>query len=154
MSLLGDRDGSLWIGTRGGGLNRLKNGKFALCTVRNGLFSDYIFQILEDSSGNLWMTTNEGIFRVSQRELNDFADGKLKSVISIPYGTQNGMSAPLCTGGTQPAGWRSKDGKLWFPTNRGLVMIDPDKSPPAGQRLPVLLEEVLVDDQHANPNQN
>jgi len=152
MSLWGDRDGSIWIGTRGGGLNRYKDGKFTLCAVKNGLFSDYIFQILEDEQGALWMTSNEGIFKVAKKQLNDFADGKIDSVTSISYGTQDGMSAPLCTGGIQPAGWKSRDGRLWFPTNKGFVMIDPAKVQ-AIPTIPVILEEVLVDDRQVHLDQ-
>ncbi|MDQ1353720.1 MAG: hypothetical protein QG657_4027, partial [Acidobacteriota bacterium] len=29
------------------------------------------------------------------------------------------------SGGFQPAGWKTKDGKIWFPTLKGIAMIDP-----------------------------
>ncbi len=144
-SIYEDREGSLWIGTRGGGLNRLKDGKFTVYTTKEGLFDDTVWQILEDGKGNLWMSCNNGIFRVNKRELNDFAEGKISSINSISYGKPDGMMSKECNGGVQPAGWKSRDGRLWFPTIRGVAMIDPEnirtnKMPP-----PVLIEQVIID---------
>ena len=125
MTLYEDTDGVLWIGTMNG-LNRLKDGKLAAYTSHDGLFDDLTFAILEDGHGNLWMSCNKGIYRVAKRELNDFADGLVRSVTSISYGVSDGMKSKECDGGVQPAGWKSRDGRLWFPTILGLVAIDPN----------------------------
>ncbi len=55
--------GLLWIGTSGGGLNVLdpKTGKFKHYTEEDGLPSNIICGILEDSHGNLWISTNRGL---------------------------------------------------------------------------------------------
>lgn len=55
----------LWIGTKGGGLNSLdvKNMKFQHFTTKEGLPNNVIYGILSDSLGNLWMSSNKGIFR-------------------------------------------------------------------------------------------
>jgi transcriptional regulator with PAS, ATPase and Fis domain/ligand-binding sensor domain-containing protein len=137
-----DADGVLWIGTYGGGLNRLKNGVIVPITRNAGLFDNVVSSILEDR-GNLWMSCNRGVFRVSRTDLNDYADGRRRSVHSIAYGTSDGMKAAECNGGGQPAGWKDGDGKLWFPTIAGAVAVDPspiDSVPP-----PVIIEEVRVD---------
>jgi ligand-binding sensor domain-containing protein/signal transduction histidine kinase len=143
-----DRSGALWIGTIDDGLSRFKNGKFAQITVRDGLYDNMVFQILpdtpdtEDDSGNLWMSCNRGIFRVSLKELNDFADGRSKSVTSFAYGIADGMLSRECNAGS-PAGWRTRDGRLWFPTIKGVVAIDPrqlNRQPPL-----VAIEQVTLD---------
>ncbi len=137
-----DRDGAMWIGTSGGGLNRLKDGKLSTITSRDGLYDSLAFAILEDNFGNLWMSGNKGIYRASLRELNDFADGKIKSVSSFSYGTEDGMLSRECNG-ANPAGWKTRDGNLWFPTIAGLVKIDAAQQnlqPPS-----VLIEQVLID---------
>jgi signal transduction histidine kinase/ligand-binding sensor domain-containing protein len=143
-SIYEDKDGALWIGTRRGGLNRLKDGKLAAITTKDGLLDDCVYQVLEDTKGNLWMSSAKGIFRASRDELNDFADGRIRAVTCISYGTADGMRSRECNGG-QPAGWRSRDGKLWFPTIKGVAVIDPEQIKINETPPPVVLEKVLVD---------
>ncbi|HEY8460316.1 MAG TPA: ATP-binding protein, partial [Blastocatellia bacterium] len=140
-----DRDGSLWIGSYDGGLTRFKDGRFTRYTTKEGLFNDGVFQILEDSRGNLWMSCNRGIYRVSKHELNEFADGRRSSITSIAYGRSDGMLNPECNGGRWPAGVRTRDGKLWFPTQDGVAVIDPEAIPSNAQPPPVVIESFLLD---------
>jgi PAS domain S-box-containing protein len=125
MTMYEDGVGVLWVGTESG-LSRLKDGKFTTFTSRDGLFDDLTFEILEDGQGFLWMSCNKGIYRVSKKELNDFASGLIPSVNSTPYGIADGMISKECDGGVQPSGWKSNDGKLWFPTIQGVVAFDPN----------------------------
>ncbi len=55
----------LWIGTNGGGLNKLdtRTGKVVRYTAKNGLPNEVIYGILADDAGRLWMSTNKGISR-------------------------------------------------------------------------------------------
>lgn len=120
-------DRAIWLGTYGGGLLRLKDGKFVAITTRDGLFDNIVSRILEDDRGNFWMSCNRGIFRVSHKELDDFADGKIASVNSVNYGVADGMKSSECNGGFQPAGWKARDGTLWFPTQKGVAAVDPSQ---------------------------
>jgi len=142
-----DQEGILWIGTGGGGLSRLKDGKFTSITSKDGLFDDTVHQILEDDRGNFWMGCNKGIFRVSKKELNDFCEGKRDtgSVHSVSYDEKDGMKSRECNGISQPSGWKSRDGKLWFPTIKGVVLIDPNNIKLNQQPPPVKIEEIIVD---------
>jgi len=127
-----DADGALWIGTHGGGLSRFKDGKFANISTRQGLYKDDIFQILEDDEANLWMNCNSGIWRTSLAQLNEVADGQRTSVESFAYTTADGMLSSEGVGAAI-AGWKMRDGSLWFPTTKGMVVIDPrrrDTEPP------------------------
>ncbi|MBL8208063.1 MAG: hypothetical protein JNM09_27770, partial [Blastocatellia bacterium] len=144
LSFYEDCAGSLWMGTNGG-LCRFKDGKFATITAANGLYDNRAFQILsdtEDDSGDLWMSCNRGIYRASLRELNDFAEGRLKSVTSFVYGAADGMINRECNGAS-PAGWKTHDGRLWFPTVKGVVAIDPRQH--NTQLSLVLIERVTLD---------
>lgn len=145
-----DTDGVFWLGTSGGGLDRLKDGKITAYTTTQGLFDDTIHQVMEDAHGNLWMSCNKGVFEVSKQDLNDFADGKIRSVRSIPYGRGDGMVSKECNTG-QPAGWKTRDGKLWFPTTAGIVSIDPNNIRVNRIVPPVLIEAVRIDNQFLNP---
>jgi diguanylate cyclase (GGDEF)-like protein len=139
-----DPDGVLWVGTIGG-LTRIKGTGLSSITVGQGLFDDRIFQILEDAGQNLWMSSNRGIFRVSKAELNAVADGQATAVQSEVFGLGDGMRIAECNGPGQPAGWRAKDGTLWFPTPRGVVHIDPAHLLKNPQPPPVAIEEVTFD---------
>jgi signal transduction histidine kinase/ligand-binding sensor domain-containing protein len=144
-SLYLDAQDTLWIGTYDGGLSRYKEGRFTSYTTRDGLFNGGAFQILEDDRENLWISCNLGIYRLSKRELNDFADGKIQTITSVVYGKQDGMLNVECNGGTQPAGTRTRDGRLWFPTQQGAAVIDPRDIQPNPVPPPVVIESALVD---------
>jgi ligand-binding sensor domain-containing protein/signal transduction histidine kinase len=142
LSFYEDRSGALWIGTHGEGLFRFKQGKFSVITIRDGLYDNLAFQILEDDNGNLWMSGNKGIYRASLQELNDFAEGRRATINSFAYGAADGMVSRECNGGS-PAGVKARDGRLWFPTIKGVVVVDPreiNQQPPH-----VAIEQVLID---------
>jgi ligand-binding sensor domain-containing protein/CheY-like chemotaxis protein len=146
-----DQAGYLWVGTNGGGLNRLKNEKFTVITTKNGLFNDKILQILEDDLGYLWMGCNMGVFRVSKKELNDFCEGRINEVHCVNYNEKDGMKSRECNGGFQAAGWKTRDGKLWFPTIKGIVMIDPNNIKKSTSMPPVKIEKIIVDNKEIQP---
>ncbi|HTV54281.1 MAG TPA: ATP-binding protein, partial [Terriglobia bacterium] len=146
LALYEDGDGVLWIGTSEGGLVRFKDGKFTRYTVHDGLFNNGVFQILEDGRGNLWMSCDHGIYRASKRELNEFAAGKRTAITSIAYGKSDGMRNIECNGGQWPAGIKAQDGKLWFPTQDGVAVLDPEAVSINSKPPPVVIESCLVDD--------
>lgn len=144
-SIYEDRDGVLWIGTYDGGMARFKDGRFTRYTTREGLFDDGAFQILEDGRGYLWMSSNRGIYRVSKREMHEVAEGRLHAVTAVSYGKSDGMRSVEANGGSWPAGIKARDGTLWFPTQDGVVTIDPERLPAAAEPAPVRIEACRVD---------
>ena len=146
FALRADADGSLWIGTWGGGLNRLHDGRFMAYTSRNGLPCDTICEILDDGAGNLWLGSIKGIIRISTSSLSAFDNGIVSSINSTTYDTADGMNSAQCNRGTQPSGCRTEEGRLWFATTNGVVMIDPSELPTNALPPTVLLEQVFVDD--------
>jgi len=68
----------LWIGTKGGGLNRLdtRTMAFTHLTTSEGLLNNVIYAVLNDESGNLWMSSNKGLIRYSPSsgEIKNYTD--------------------------------------------------------------------------------
>ena len=149
-SIYEDTQGVFWIGTYDGGLGRFSEGRWTRYTQKTGLFDNGVFQTLEDSQGNLWMSSNRGIYRVSKQQLNDVAAGKRRDVITVSYGRADGMLNVECNGGLWPAGAKDKDGRLWFPTQEGVAVVEPE-SVLGNQGSPrVVIESVDVDQTPAN----
>ena len=141
-----DEDGTLWIGTFGGGLNRFKNGRFSVINRNQGLPNSVIGDIESDGRGFFWMSSYGGIIRVSEAELNRCADGQIKEVHCLTYGINDGLPTLECSEGLQPAGCKTADGRLWFPTSKGLVSVDPANVKTNSLPPPVVIEEMRVDD--------
>jgi signal transduction histidine kinase/ligand-binding sensor domain-containing protein len=150
-SITEDADGTLWFGSYDAGIFRYKNGEFKAITIQDGLFDNGAFQILEDDFGRFWISCNRGIYRVSRQQLNDFADGKIPFVTSVAYGVKDGMTDAECNGGRSPAGFKSKkDGTLWFPTQKGIAVIDPKAVPVSAESPNVVVEYCLIDGKEAD----
>jgi signal transduction histidine kinase len=144
-ALYEDADGVLWIGTYDGGLSRFHNGKIFNYTTETGLFNNGVFAILEDLHGNFWISCNRGIYRVNRRELNEVAAGKSARVNSITYDKSDGMLNVECNGGRQPSALIARDGKFWFPTQNGVVVVDPSTIPANSLPPPIQIEAVSID---------
>ena len=142
-----DEAGALWIGTFGGGLCRLKDGNFSVIDSAQGLPNSVIGHIEDDGNGFFWMSSHGGILRAAKRELNDCADGKTKSVAFLTYGINDGLPTIECSEGLQPAGCQTADGRLWFPTSKGLVVVNPNEVRINQLPPPMALEAFLVNAQ-------
>lgn len=111
--LFTDSGGNLWIGTYSGGLNKFdeKTNSFIHYREEDGFASDLIAYITEDDLGNLWISTSKGITRfnpVSNSIRNfDKSDGALGEF-------------------TPGAGWKSKNGRIYFGSVNGVTFFHPD----------------------------
>jgi ligand-binding sensor domain-containing protein/signal transduction histidine kinase len=144
-ALHADSDGSLWVASDYGGLSRVKQGRIARIEPAGELFGDTIHRLLLDARGDFWGSSNRGIYRVPRQQLREVADGTRRAVTTALYGVADGMKTAECNGSTQPAGWRARDGRLWFPTQQGVVVLDPARPDAIGKPPGAIVEEVTVD---------
>lgn len=133
----------LWIGTEGGGLNVFRNGILRSFGPQHGMGDDTMVQILEDNDGDLWLGTYRGIYRIRWADMNGLLTGRLARVHPRAFDQSDGLLSAQCTTGFGAA-LKLRDGRLLFSTDRGLVVIDPqrlidDTDPPI-----VRLERLLV----------
>jgi diguanylate cyclase (GGDEF)-like protein len=138
-----DGEGALWVGTYGGGIARLAGGRISAWDMRDGLYTDVAYGITEDAAGNLWVGSNRGVYRVSRHDLEARSLRTGRRLRCRSFGEADGMASAECNGG-DPAVARDLDGRLYFPTVRGVAFVDPARlitpSPPEAR-----IESALVE---------
>jgi signal transduction histidine kinase/ligand-binding sensor domain-containing protein len=139
-AVLAGSDGSLWIGTQDGGLNRFRVGKFHAYTNVAGL-PETIYGLAEDATHHLWMSSNAGIYRAPVADLN--------AVVS--YGTSDGLPVNECASGGHPTIATGKDGLLWFATVKGLAAVNANDA--GFSAIPPLaaIESISIDEHSVAP---
>jgi signal transduction histidine kinase/ligand-binding sensor domain-containing protein len=147
-----DENNTLWIGTYGGGLDCFKQGHFSAIGVNQGLPNNYICGIEQDSSNNFWISSHAGIFRIQESELDEWASNKSSSVHPLVYGIGDGLPTVQCSGGFQPVSFRTGDGRLWFSTRTGVVVVDPNEIKVNQLPPTVHIENMVVDGGADAPN--
>jgi signal transduction histidine kinase/ligand-binding sensor domain-containing protein len=150
-SLLVDADDTLWIGTADGGLSRVRDGKIVNFAPQDGLADHTVCHITEDSQRRLWFSSPHGVFYVEKEALESFARGETKSFSCTSYDQSDGMLSSACTCAFQPAGCKTKDGRLLFPTLNGVVAVRPDTVDANTLPPPVLIKEVIIDGNVLSP---
>ncbi|HWW59883.1 MAG TPA: two-component regulator propeller domain-containing protein, partial [Thermoanaerobaculia bacterium] len=146
FSLTMDAGGSgVWIGTSGGGLARYDIASGALRSIarREGLYDDVVFHVV-DSGGDLWLTSNRGVYRVSRDRVLAAMAGAKTDLRGTTYGTIDGMPSNECNGAF-PGAMASRDGRVWIATSRGVAVIDPSTNIRNEVPPPVRVEEVFID---------
>ena len=126
-ALLEDPGGVLWIGTDNG-LNCLKDGKITCFSKANGLPDTLVNCILADDYGRLWIGHDRGVYALDRQQLLEVAEKQRSSVDAVSYNESDGLLS-LETNGqkSNPSACKTRDGRLWFPTTRGIATIDPAK---------------------------
>lgn len=140
-----DPDGTLWVGTIGAGLWRVRAGGEEGFTKRRGMHENQVFAILDDGLGNLWLSGNHGVSRIGRDDLDAVASGRRAAVTPTVFGRSDGMKEAECSGGVQPSACRDAAGRLWFATIRGVDVIDPSHLVFNRQPPPVVVEELVAD---------
>ena len=70
--VLRDRDGGVWIGTLGGGLARLHEGRIDHFSQSDGLSSNTVDALFQDREGTIWVGTHAGLDRFREFSVTPF----------------------------------------------------------------------------------
>jgi signal transduction histidine kinase/ligand-binding sensor domain-containing protein len=100
--LLRDRDGGLWIGTRGRGLVHVHRGRTDVFAQSDGLSSENVFSLFEDREGNIWVGTFDGLDRFRELAVPTF---------SVKQGLSNALAWSVLA---------ARDGSVWLATTGDL----------------------------------
>lgn len=120
----------LWFATNGDGALHLTPRGVERWDTRRGLVDDFVWQVLADRRGRLWLYTSQG--------LDVLEDGRLRHF-------DQGDGLPDLEGSANAA-FEAADGTLWFGTAVGLVRFDPRHDPPHRSPLPIRIEGAWRED--------
>ena len=139
-ALYRDHDQVLWIGTQGGSLNYFRHGRFQHFDASARL-PKIIYGIAEGSGGDLWLSSNTGVYRVNrERLLNGMGE-------AVAYGTSDGLRINECSGGGHPSLCKTRDGTLWFATPKGAASMTREQAKLNLLPPPVAIESIMVEDE-------
>jgi len=142
-----DDGGTLWVATEGG-LSRLKNGRIATLTNKNGLPCDAVQWTIKDAAQSVWLMMPCGLVRVARSELDAWAlaaDKTARTIGAKVFDSSDGLRTLAVIDKYTPRAAESPDGKLWFVAADGISVVDPrhltfNKLPP-----PVHIEQITAD---------
>ncbi len=147
-----DREGLVWVGTQGSGLQMRDGEKTYRFTMKDGLYDDDVSGIVGDDEDRLWMACSRGSFFVNRADLLKLRSGEIARVTSTPFSLTDALRTVECQNGVQPVVWKMQDGRIWFSTNHGVVIIDPAHIrrvlPPPN----IVVEEAQVNGQDVKPD--
>ncbi|MBS1744154.1 MAG: helix-turn-helix domain-containing protein [Bacteroidetes bacterium] len=131
-------DRYIWICTKGGGLNRLDKttGNFIHLTTKDGLPDDVVYGILADDAGNIWGSTNRGIFCLLAENKNNNGKRVFRNFTKA-YGLQDNE---FNTG----AYMKLPDGNLAFGGVNGLNIFNPKEILSKGFEPGVFVTNIMV----------
>ena len=147
-----DRDGSVWAATDGG-LSRLKDGRVATLTSRNGLPCDAAQWTIDDDADAVWVAMRCGLARLSREELDAWSAAVQKDHTTNPlvrvtvFESDDGFRVhPNANYYSSPVA-KSPDGRLWFVGEGAVGVVDPRRLPVNRLPPPVHIEQIIADRQ-------
>jgi signal transduction histidine kinase/ligand-binding sensor domain-containing protein len=151
-----DPDGTVWAATEGG-LSRLKSGRVATLTSKNGLPCDAVHWVIQDNDHAFWLFMACGLVRVARSEIDAWAaavdhDGDTKRTIqAFVLDNSDGVTSQAIPYYYRPQVTESLDGKLWFVNLDGVSTYDPRHLPFNKVPPPVLIEQITADRKTYDP---
>jgi len=139
-----DPDGTLWAATDGG-LSRIKDGRVATLTSKNGLPCDTIHDLIDDDTDSSWLYTACGLARVARSELAAWAVDPQRRVQAKVFDSSDGIRSHAGVYYPAPRVAKTADGRLWFLPLNGVSVVDPHRLPFNHLPPPVHVEQVIAD---------
>ena len=147
-SMLYESDGTMWVTTHGFGLWCIRSGVAEQWTLEGDeLPSNYLFGLVDDGKGNLWMGSESGILGVSKRSLAQRGGNRDSPLKTWQLTTADGLVSNVCSGSGRTGAARSPSGMLWFANGPALAGFDPSRIALTPVPHPPILEEVVIDGQ-------
>jgi signal transduction histidine kinase/ligand-binding sensor domain-containing protein len=143
-ALQSERDGAVWAATEGG-LSRIKDGRIATLSSRNGLPCDAVHWMLEDDEHSVWVYLACGLVRIARSELDAWERNPKRTVPTTVFDASDGVTSFGLGTLFNPQVARAADGRIWFVSGGGVSIIDPRHVPFNRLLPPVVIEEITAD---------
>lgn len=141
-----DEEGALWLATDRG-LARWHRNRLTRLGRSDGLPIDTLFQVVIDRIGNIWLTSNRGVMRLSHADAVKAMDLPGTRVQVELFNELDGMASAQCNGGSGLAAVLRRNGEVAVGTSKGLASIQPQRLGDFGRHVPpIVIESFLVDD--------
>jgi signal transduction histidine kinase/ligand-binding sensor domain-containing protein/CheY-like chemotaxis protein/HPt (histidine-containing phosphotransfer) domain-containing protein len=144
IAMYEDERGVMWLGTASG-LAVWRDGRVISLAGIAVALRETILQVLEDGQHQMWLTSNKGLMSVSRATLDELALGRSTALGIRTYDVSDGLRTVEFDGGNTSAGCRTPDGRLWLPSIRGILAVDPAHIRTNTIAPPVQIEQVTVD---------
>lgn len=119
-----DNNNIIWLATNGG-LNCIIDTQAYKIDEEEKYLKNTPFSIMEDDNGYLWVTSNEGIMKVSKQDiLNNILINKKTKINVELYTKKDGLEQSECNAIANIL--KDSKGNMWFPTTDGIGMINPN----------------------------
>lgn len=133
-SILPMESGEVWVGSEDVGLIVLPaasepgiDGTAPKVIGRDdGLPDNSVHAMVRDRAGNVWANSNRGIFRLEPDNVRQLVQGEVQRLSAVAIDDKSGMRNREGNGGMQSAGYLDRQGRIRFPTQQGVAIIDPD----------------------------
>lgn len=154
-SLLLAGDGSFWAASAGRGLGHFHAEDFSRWNYEDdGLPNSFLFSALKDGAGNIWCSSENGLFGIPEKNLLQYQRGRNPRLTAWRLTPADGLASKACSGFGQNAAAKSPDGKLIFTDGPALAVIDPANTPRDTRIFPPFIESVVADGQHLDINES
>lgn len=114
ICFLQDQKNRLWVGTEGAGLctfDRKTNSFSKAITSDEGLPNDVIYKLIDDYRGNIWGTTNKGIFKLNPENRKIFVFTHTNGLLGDQFNYKSGF--------------KSSNDKIYFGGVKGFIAFSP-----------------------------
>ena len=141
----------LWICSEGLWLHfGNKNYKFG---YDDGITEGHIHEVIEDDFGNIWVSTNSGLYRILRKNIDKVKNGEAVGEIFTKFDESYGMKSSEFNGSINGA-VKTSDGRLWFAGQGGVTVVDPNLTLFKSDKIiKPIIEHIFVNGQVIPPKQ-
>lgn len=126
-NIIKSKDGNFWITTLGKGIYLIKDHHLIKMPndEDNNISSSHT--ILEDDQGFFWIPTNNGLYRILESQLLQYAKNKKHQINYYRFSKDSGFNTNEFNGGSNICGNKLGNGDFVIPSLNGLVFFNPSR---------------------------